>query len=676
MKKRILCLFLAVLSLVSVVALPLSAAGVTPQQTEIVDFSKTTVEDDLIGSTFTSALGISQKIEDADDIKRLYPKTLIGEPHIISVVESGYDTAQGSASNVSLYVYVYDPTASCVIESEGNSITLANSYNFRPVDGEAETNDATKWEAKGYKTYSLSYVSISEDKTVIKYHVDGFDFKNNVFSGVRRYDISRIDLVDVQPSQGAELKAYTVGEATICTGSVADGNYKTSTTGFDVLEISDIRQTHFLYNNLSREHYQTEIHSVYFSIPNEYVEKYKSNLYYITYSARRERSTPMVVTRDQELYHQLLEYQGRSVDVANPPELSVGYYERKGERDWAWYEWGWAYNQLSYKKPADVIVNSSDILYWIFAQKTETGEWASSLDDTYVKTEDVLALYNAFKKANYTDHLTLMENGLVQDYDVAYKETGYTYGFFTEKIYATDPQDTLKGYTYSNGFHKFFSDLFGIEHDEIDLSQTDSIQLLASADVLKLDKLTDAEISKQYLVAEQEVSDFKAFCKSANSSGETVIVMHFANSLYFSRNCVVESDWALGTRGQTSGLAYVAVEDMFLNFTLIEMAFGDATAYTVIPLVTQPIDVMPGPEDPPEKSPGWSDVGKDPAKGTQDIARILAILLVVAIVVLVIYLYFKYLHTPFMSYRRKRRYQGKNRRSRNKRNYNNRRYKR
>ena len=120
--KKFLCLLLAVLSFVSVFALPLSAAGVTPQQTEIVDFSKTTVEDDLIGSTFTSALGISQKIKNADDIKSIYPKLPLGDPHVISVVESGYDAAQGSASDVNLYVYVYDPTASCVIKSESNSM--------------------------------------------------------------------------------------------------------------------------------------------------------------------------------------------------------------------------------------------------------------------------------------------------------------------------------------------------------------------------------------------------------------------------------------------------------------------------------------------------------------------------------------------------------------------------
>ena len=101
MKKRIFCFLLALISLLSVLILPLSAAGSVT--TELRDFAKTKVDDDLIGSTYKkTSLSPGVKIENASDIVVTFPKEDGGEPSIIEVMEVGYSASKGAYSAITL----------------------------------------------------------------------------------------------------------------------------------------------------------------------------------------------------------------------------------------------------------------------------------------------------------------------------------------------------------------------------------------------------------------------------------------------------------------------------------------------------------------------------------------------------------------------------------------------
>ena len=97
-----------------------------------------------------------------------------------------------------------------------------------------------------------------------------------------------------------------------------------------------------------------------------------------------------------------------------------------------------------------------------------------------------------------------------------------------------------------------------------------------------------------------DVDSIKAEYKNATTvSGaddeEKVVVMfRFATSDYYAHDVdIIElNEGFLWTDKHTEGQAYIAQESVFLDFDIIQLTFNKEGDYTVIPVVSSPIDIV------------------------------------------------------------------------------------
>ena len=611
--RKILALFLALLCIVPMIALPLSAAGATTETVYVRDLSKTTVDQDLIGSFYRSADGAERKIETADEIAYAFPAAQSGQPQVISVVEMGYEAAKSIHSSVDLYVYVYTPQKST---HYAKSINLCLNFDMQKVDGEGQSDDPNDWNETTYNPHSLQLAGVSSNGTVKKYRIADLDISANTFKGVRRYDISTLTYLSRSTNR---KEIVNVEQSYVMRGEHSYGDYSTTTKGFDVLLIDDLRQTHFRYRNQQDENMLTQINSVYFAIPDDKVAEW-GNLFSIKSSWYRERTTPIVVTNYEDLYNDFAPHIGKNltqdgIKVDRSIFLADYTLQQNGANS---YDYVWFYNEHANDSYFNHDADSTNILWWLFYNEVE------ELADANVQTADMISRFQKYcddiskyleDDESPRDH-AIMENwNVVQSYEDAKAETGYDYGFVTETIKAENLLDgSLQGYEHKNGFHKFWADFVGKNYDEEDLQDIHSIQMLDANAVKELVVADKDDISKKYLIADNDIKSFVNFCVEANANDMTPVVMHFAVSDYFvSSPC---GGWAAtGTsafvgytrkfvfewREVAKNECYIAKEDLFLDFTMIEMKFKKGTVFTTIPVNTQPMDIVSGTDPHPDQ---------------------------------------------------------------------------
>lgn len=662
--RKFLALFLALLCIFPVLALPLSAAGTTGEKIYVRDLSQTTVDQDLIGSVYCSSSGSVTEIETKEDIAYTYPAASTGDPQVVSFIEAGYVSSKGKSSPFELYVYIYCPQKS---QHYAKTIDLCVNYDMTFVEGEGETADPKEWQAKDYKTYELEFMkSQSSNGTVKKYRVKDLDIKSmtNYRLGVRKYDIVNVNCLcrDMK-----KVTSFSVGQSYTITGSMYEGDYQVETSAIDVLTINDIHQTHFRYANKANTNYMTQINSVYFSVSDEDIARW-GDLCSIKSSYWRERTTPMVVTNDDELWNGLKDYIGQNVTkLSEQPEYSIylsNYVINSGMTSFTEsYNYEWSYNRHEDDKPKGSSTGYEDvnILWWLFYSEAE------ELADANVSTGDVLTRFQEYcdkiisnLQGDETprDHEIMELNNLVMSYAKARAETGFKYGEQELTIYAKDTQDEyLQGYKYNSGFHKWWSELIGDDnYDTESLNGVHSIQLLDHKAVSALTTADKETISKQYLISEDEVVAFQKFCVEADNDNRTPVVLHFANSDYYVSEPFNGSGGTAAFKGYTDSLfwveyrevmgnrCYIAKEDIFLDFRMIQMDFLKNGAHTIIPVNQQPIDIVSGTEPHPDQ--GTVNLGgSGPSKGDKSAFSewlagvrkwVLIIALVVVIVVLII----------------------------------------
>lgn len=646
MKKKIVSLLLALVTLLSVLALPLSAAGSVT--TELRDFSKSTVDEDLIGSTYkATALSVGKKIESKSDIVATFPKADGGAPSIIEVMEVGYDKSKGSSSQISLYLWIYVPDPDFQPTSALNKVTLATAFDFNPLEKGVEA--AENWVAESYEQFSLRHVSSSESGTVYKFIVEGFDASVCINGGTRRYNISRYDL-HYKGETNAEN--YTEGRSYICTGTHADKSYTAVANGLDVLEIDELYQTCFRYDNLQDDGLvdrKTQINTVYFSIPASYEFIY-NDLFSIKTDWLRYRSAPMIVTTDQDFFNGLKDWimDPLSTNVnTEKPDYSFWLYSRDFYSGGSLgvplssYFYDYSYNgsdgfsSLEYAVSANSDAKEINPLFWFFGFKGSDAAWGNDdIADAYVPASSVLQYYSNYMAAGKsTDYQHLITNGLVARAPLA---DGY--GKQSLTILASDRMDShLVGYEYSSWWEKFI-DFFINEQAEESIEGVNAIQKVKGGDFSVMAKMSAEDVCKKYLIASEDVESFMTFCKDEVNAGNTVVVLHYASSVYEAYPILVRTP--TGIEGAT---AYGAIQDIFFDFTVIEMTFGSAYDRTVIPVsaenqtVVGTISPPGGPGDGDDDS-GWEDFLKKLNEFLDRFAQILMWIVGFSVLALIIWL--------------------------------------
>ena len=232
--------------------------------------------------------------------------------------------------------------------------------------------------------------------------------------------------------------------------------------------------------------------------------------------------------------------------------------------------------------------NEIDTLSW-FIPYCPGDEWGVSLEHAYIRSEELLQYRKMFANSFGDDSLLFCD-------DVG---ADRTLGKQTKIFYEKDFLD-LKGFEYSpNGlFAKWFNLLLGAAAGMDDLS-ANVIQKVGAEEFEAIRSMTPEEASKAYFISEEEIYDFHYYCMKAIENDKTVVLLHFAKTDYFCKPVHVYTNGFLG-RQRFDNLAYVAQENVFLDFDVIHIQFTDAKTNvdTVIPVSTNKTDIIPGTEPP------------------------------------------------------------------------------
>ena len=124
--------------------------------------------------------------------------------------------------------------------------------------------------------------------------------------------------------------------------------------------------------------------------------------------------------------------------------------------------------------------------------------------------------------------------------------------------------------------------------------------------------MTPDAFAKQYYINPLDADKVYNYCLEQIDAGRRAVLFRFANTDYYCSNARFDKD--AGMSGEGSGLSdedgYVAQETVFLNFDIISLTFRNVNVDTVIPCVSDPIDIVSGLEAEREmdKDSGLKDI--------------------------------------------------------------------
>lgn len=580
-----------------------------------------------VGNFAFAANSNFENIDVMDDLKNAvdidkYPADAKGKLGILNFVEYCYAYEYMYRGNYSLYVYIYNPALINVnLNSGQNKIQMATKFNAdgKPVD---------------YEKFDIKFCSASDDKRFIKYKIidhvaaDGTTFAKRISPDApRNYYITGVELLTQNDYNATE---YNCGGNYVFTGfaeSLGKDKNAESTLNCTVNEIEtlDLDAHHTTYRtNVSaagKGHYN-QISTVYFSVPQSVIDYY-GFLYSIKAEWWEYKTQKMIVTSNNDFYNKFLPYTKKDVGGdynANIPfRLWYGWNEvtHSGPPSDIRTTYDWSYNIDNFAKSGFMwsercqSKEMSTILPYIFYSEGSidfdkvfnflaTVKVAGDVKSNVVS--DYIYNYKNNLKNGYIDcNGRQISSDLFVDYlDDEREKKGYKKGYnakevvFNEELNLTSYSDN---HNWWNSLWDFgFSWPWNYKETYPEYNGYMPIQAITSDDLLS----TNAEVAKNLLVNENDVSDLRKYCKKEEANDNVVYLFRFANTDYFAHECghsnYKNTDEGVGEEDADT---YIAQQTIFLDYDTIWLKFSKDGVYHVIPAVSSPIDVI-GPLQPPQ----------------------------------------------------------------------------
>ncbi len=547
-------------------------------------FAESDVLDDLLSST---ANGAAFDITD-------FPYNEYGSVQLLQLVEYCYSYRANMQQDYALYLYVYNPTGKAIdTKSAANTVQMAAQYN-------------SSGEPVRYEKFPLECVSVSDGAyqnlfykfRVVDKKVNGTTFADRVNTNERRYDISGMELLTTGNINATE---YHVGGTYMFTGFAAGCGADTeagstlacTSQNLETLSL-EVKHTNYRtgVSSLGKYHYN-EVHTVYFSVPERVFEAY-GNLQKIHAQWWEYKTKMAAITSSKEFYDALLPYVGTDVgeyDASVPVRLYCDYTGSGSSP--VTHNYGWTYN-VDLSRKYNVFGGVTEICY---ADRISTimpyafytaGKTADSVD-----AETVRAWIYSYSNSLGNGYIDCNGRKISVDLFESYVDEGRKLGYNNVNI---DLEDTFDLGSYDSN-HSWWDKLldYGFSWPTTDegYENISPIYALTAQDLTG----TDAYIAKRLLVNEQDVSDIKAYYAAETAKGNKVFLFRFANTDYYT---------APAFRSGYSGSildtdTYVAQQTVFLDFDIIDLTFQKDGVYRVIPVVSDPVDIVNDFTPPPEE---------------------------------------------------------------------------
>lgn len=585
--KRIVFLILAIAMLLGIIPTQSIVYAQAENTSYLQAFEQTTVLDDLNSS--------------ASFNPNNYPANKLGDITIINFVEFGYSETSAQ-DNYGLFVYVYNP-AQLEIDTNSvqNKVQMAISYNADGVPN-------------NYFKFQLQFLNASEDNLFLKFkiidtEIEGTYFFDRVNKKERRYDISGIELLESSKNLPEE---YGIGGTWKFTGYAqgfganinAESTLKASVNELETIQL-EVESTFYRPDSLSElgKGHQNTLSSVYFAVDNEKIEKY-GKLQKIMAEWYEYKTNPILITQNNEVYTYFNNLIGKNVNEHETTvEYGLGYNEilTGSGSSMAYYDLDWSYN-------LDANNNHS---YSEFLQNTYF--YSKNIDDY---------LYYAFYTGNvdYTDFILNGEilEDYIYNYDLSFNkgtlevnekisadlfsdevDAGRTKGYNRKEFDSDGLFDILSYDSTHSGWDKFWSGLWGYDTGE-EFKNVQPIYAVTDTDMLQ----TDSNLSKNLLINEDDIEDFRYYYSKATLEDKTVFLFRFAVTDYHAEDAIIykiENNNLSRIRNQAS----VVEETVFLSFDIIQLTFNKEGIYTVIPVVSNPINIISDLTPPVQPSFNW-----------------------------------------------------------------------
>lgn len=505
---------------------------------------------------------------------------------VISFNEFGY--TKSDLSGYGLYMYVYNSTGNPIVNYSLNRVQIS-------MDGSK------------YDKYSMTVLDKNDEGTIYKVKIAlTSDSGTNIKSFVR----------------GADERVYTVSGMEWATSM--DGlndyavSYKFKYTGFasfeegtestlsctveqqDTVIITGLEDRQTVYRtDMDNQNMQShnQINSVYFSVDNYFINTY-GKLQQIEAEWWEYRTTPIVVTNNEDMYNSLMIYTNMYSEENPAPAIRNDEYWGVG--DWKSTSTGgygplrsynWTFNIENYVSENGNGVQSFGLLnnlYWIL----NTDQWGVDLDNYVISQEKLAARRFDFEQSQRA-HFSEEDNGYSYCLELFNEEVGEgRKAGYNRKIFdSSNPDDMIDFKEYDPNYRGWdaFKNIFGWEDDfdEV-LTDVSPIVLIDSSNSEYYLSGRNEEIADKMLIAVEDVPSFKQYVQTSISNDGTVVLFRFANTEYYSNVAHGYSP----EDGWIEDIAFTAEENVFLNFDIMTLGFYDGFEYTVIPVVSSPIDIV------------------------------------------------------------------------------------
>lgn len=539
-------------------------------------------------------------------------------------VEYCYSFDESNRKNYGLYLYLYNPSLiNLDIASYDNKIQLAVGYN-----SEGKPNN--------YEKFNLKFCSVSDGdykRLFYKFKVvdhrsshDQLTIAERVNSNARRYDVSGVELL----TNGSFLAVdYPVNKSYVYSGYAVgcgiDGNNVESTLNCkpEKLTTLSLEVEHTYFRTLTSDKgadYQNQIDTVYFAVPKEYFEN-DAKLQRIKAEWYEYLTKEIVVTSNQEFFDKAISYVSKwlgQYEAINHPitgttykntsfneylNYGLGQYlvpESFGDYrcDYCWNAPIWLHGYYPQNKLLYLLDCPSLENYDPYSDKTDD-EFKNKLYKyilTYTKSyqNGRLPIKNGSISADLfepdidNDRKVNNEFGKIQNGYCCYDFDADLDVKYLNSWASTDPKfsDNLKKY----GLWKSLKG--NIPQEEA--IQLKPIEMFSYEDL----HLSEQEIVKKYYINAKDVESFKRYATKAQSEDKKVVMFRFATSNYYNTALDIVKNNSGITGVIYGGEAYIAKQSVFFNFDIIQLTFKQGDIFTVIPVVSSPIDIVDDPTPP------------------------------------------------------------------------------
>ncbi|MBQ8141065.1 MAG: hypothetical protein IJ038_05155 [Clostridia bacterium] len=524
---------------------------------------------------------------------------------VIKFLEYAYDL-NGNQSDYGLYLYVYNPTGEQIQNSSFNTVQLSTKSTQGAVYSYGKC-----------RLITVSY-SLGEENSYLlyKFKISLPDDFIGSLDDVERY--YRIVDLELQYANEANPRMSNISNEYLCSGFQGyhgkdkNSDHSTYYCVSQTLESISIELHPATWKTVSSdkgENYQYEVSSVYFSIPDYYLEKY-GNMADENFKGLHsvigewyEYKLNGFVTSNANLYDEVYEY-----------EL-IGYKP--------------TYTESKFSLLHNYVYGYDPTVPFGFYIYDESYEISNSYHyyNRYIggyQNEKITSLHNAFlyeggvfEKISTEKLLeSIYAPGADNVWHYGYVDDGRTYGHNDYEIMVEDAALNAQIASYASNHNDFVTWLRGkgaLNEDKGGYAPIRPIVMITDEYFSDL-TTSDAAKAEALFIAEGDYGGLKDFYKASTSDEKTTYLMRFAvTDYYFAEAEVYQSD--SGTE-KYSGSHYYFEKTIFHNFDVLEFTFRNAEGeYTKVPVSSKPISIVG--EITPNENNGaswWDKLGEAKSK--------------------------------------------------------------